>query len=143
VAVLAKLTVSPTDGQVAILDPAWQDSPEWDNERQAVAFRQPNLIHQDDAPFPGFAVATRQDVEGGHRQTVVVELWEHERPQGLHLVHTSVLGVCSEGVTVGNGQGDDVRIPLPPSEPPLEIYTDSEEPRLVSRVVFVVNPLVP
>jgi hypothetical protein len=74
-------------------------------------------------------------------QKVLVELWREQEPSGLHLIHTSVLAVGNDGITVGDGQGDDITVYLPPGDWPLQIYTDAPNPSEVGRVVFVIkNP---
>jgi hypothetical protein len=143
--VIAQLDVAPIEAQVVILDTTWQDYPRWESGDEWVAYRAPSLVHPDEPPYPGLAVATRSDIGPAGPQTVRVEVWQDEDPEGLHLVHRTTLSVSSShGVMVGNQFGGrDQTLGLEGGAYPLSVWVDGITPETVSRVVFVLGTCTP
>lgn len=140
VAMLAFLDVPPSEDGVALLDATWQDYPRWEPD-EAVAFKAPSLTHPQSPPYPGFAVATRSHVE--HDHLIRVELWAETRPEGLRLLHTSVLYVGSAGVELGNAEDSLIHTHVPPGEWKVEIWVDRDREDTMRRVAFVLPHLRP
>jgi hypothetical protein len=135
-----QVDVTPLYAQVAILDATWQDYPEWDDGQEWVAFRAESLIDPDNPPYPGIAVATRSDIGADGPCQVRVEVWSGGTPDGLRLIHETVLTIGIHGVLVGNDQSQDMtELALPEGDYPLQIWVDADTPGLVSRVIFLLG----
>ena len=140
VTVLLKLDVRPHYAQVALLDAAWQDYPQWETGDEQVVFRAESLTDPDNPPYPGFAVATQPDTGPDDPRTVRVEVWSDGEPAGLRCVCQSVLRVGSHGVIAGNDQsGSMTELTLARGEYHLRVLVDAEATRDVSRVVFALS----
>ena len=70
-----------------------------------------------------------------------VELWSHQEPDGLRLIHVSVLHVGDHGVFIGGESALEgfLHVDLPGGELPLEIWVDGAAPDSVARVAFVLT----
>ncbi len=138
VPVLALLEVGPLHAQVALLDATWQDYPEWDSSDEEVAYKASSLTHPESPPYPGFAVATRPDLDNGSPQTVQVELWIEDRPTALRSIHVNRLYVGRAGVEIGS-DAHSVLVDVPAGEWQIEIFVDGTNPSSVGHVVFVLT----
>ncbi|HEX3959570.1 MAG TPA: hypothetical protein VHZ03_23540 [Trebonia sp.] len=132
--VLLKLNVRPHYAQVALVDAAWQDYPQWETGDEQVVFGAESLTDPGNPPYPGFAVATQPEIGPDGLCTVRVEVWSDGEPAGLRCVHQSVLRVGSHGVLVGNDQsGSMTELALARGEYRLRVFVDAEATRDVSR----------
>jgi hypothetical protein len=131
VAVLVRFDVAPRNGQVGLVDAAWDDYPWLDGDDSWVEVQGDTAAEDAGPPYPGVSVATVP--EAG---SVAVEVRRDERPAGLRLVHTTAVTVGDDGAAAGPPLAMEP-VPVPPGEYDLEIWVDAGAPREVRHVCFV------
>ena len=138
---LAAIDVPPSPDGVSILDATWQDHPAWESDNDRIAFKAASLTNPESPPYPGFAVRTAAECAQGSASTIRVELWGSTRPDGLELLHSSVLSVGRAGVELGNADNSLVTACVPAGDWEIEAWVDAREASAVCRVAFVLPGL--